>query len=676
MGVAKPKKSFIEKQITEDKSVKSLLSREKLDEYNKRFDHSDEFLSGSLLTLPNLISASRENMFLQQLPQCNMILNPDIPDVYTGYERAIGAYTMAKYTSDRPWQVMNKISRYKTNPNLLYYIVVMDKNGSYDLIKRTFGEQLTESYGYLNDNVDIDSKNVDSMIQQGETLYKCSAFDDAMNYRYGKNANVTYISCTEVTEDAIWMSDEFARKLQYPIIHTINITLNINELFLNLYGNNAIYKTFPDILEETRLKVLCAKRRISNKSIIYNLKDSNLRNIHYHEDDAYFVNGKVIGIDVFCNREVEDIAKNPVNAQILYYYKEQQEFYTSLKKTLGKIISKNPGRVSDTLLHVYHRAEDLTSGKTVVNRTNKFENISLIFTVLDIHHARKGYKITGRFGEKGVVGIVSPKEDMPRNEYGVHADMVLSPQGVFGRLNVGQWTECALTFLSDNIIRELRTHNIPYTIGIPLIIEFLGNVNEKQAADVSQFYMSCDEQYKEAFYNDILANGLKIYQPPFWDNCGFEQLRKLYKKYPYQRYRFTYKGQPIIRRLVMGRKYVMLLKQTPESKYSARGLGMQSALGHPSKSIKFKKYGLPYSNTPIRLGEMECINLMMMNDPESIAVFLCAYANSQKNREALVSQVMQSPNPFVINFHPVENISINRRMLNAFFKIIGIGLED
>jgi hypothetical protein len=676
MGLVKIKESALDKQNAKNRTVKSLISREKLDAYNKRFDHSDEFLSGSLLTLASMISSPRENMFLQQLPQCNMMLDPEVPDVYTGYERAIGAYTMAKYTSDRQWQVIHKITRYKNHPELFYYLIVMDQNGTFDIIKRTFGEQLTESYGYMNNNALIDSKQPDGMIFPGETLYKCSAFDDAMNYRYGKNANVVFLGCTQVTEDAIWMNEEFAKKLQYPMIHTINLTLNINEILLNLYGHDTVYKTFPDILEDTRLKVLCAKRRISNKSIIYNLKDTNLRNIHFHEDDAYYVDGKVVGIDVFCNRNPEDIAKNPVNAQLLYYYNEQQEFYQDVRKKLHKIISKNPGRVSDELLHVYHRAEDLTSGKTVVNGTSKFENISVIFTVLSVHHAKTGYKITGRFGEKGVIGLISPQEDMPLSEYGVYTDMVLSPQGVFGRLNTGQWSETNLTFLSDNIVRELRTNNIPYVLGIPIIFAYLHEVNPKQAQDTSQFYASCDEAYKEAFYTDMITNGIKIHQPPFWDNCRFDELRRLYAKYPYRRYRFTYKGQPIIRRLTMGRKYIMLLKQTPESKYSVRSLGMQSALGHPSKSIKFKKYGLPNSDTPIRLGEMECINLLMMNDPDSIAIFLSAYANSQKNREALVAQTIQAENPFIINFHPVETLSINRKMLNAFFKVGGVGLID
>jgi len=672
----KSKTTVVKQSSQEIKVVKSLISKQMLERYNQAFDHKDTFLGSSLLTLANLLSSPREQMFLSQLPQALMLLNPQVPQVYTGYEKEIARFSNSKYTSDRMWKVINKISRYKTHPDLQYYLILEDQNGMIDIVKRSFGETLTESYGYLNNNSVIDSKVPGSTIGQGEVLYKSTAFDDAMNWRYGRNVNVVYLSCPQVTEDSVWMSDECAKQFEYAMIHSIEMTLNINEILLNLYGNDTVYKSFPDIGEEIKLRVLCAKRRISNKSILFNLKDGNLRNVHYHEDDAFYTSGQVIGIDIFCNRSPEEINKNPVYAQLLYYYNEQQEYYTTLKKTLGKLILHNPGKVSDRLLHIYHRAEDLVSGKTIVNGTSKFENMSVIFTILDIKHAGKGYKVTGRFGEKGVIGTITPKAQMPENQYGIHADCVLSGQGVFGRLNVGQWTETSLTFIADNICRELAAHNIPYAVGFPVLLNFLNDVNPKQAADLNQFYQSCDENYKQILYNEILTEGLKIHQPPFWDNCTFDELRALYAKYRYPRYRFKYGGKDIIRPLTMGKKYLMLLKQTPGSKYSARGLGMQSTLGHPSKSIKYKKYGIPYSNTPIRTGEQENMVLCMMCDPESVALFLSAYSTSAKNREAFVSQIIQAYDPFNIVYTPVERKSINRKMLNCLFKVGGALLKD
>ena len=55
-----------------------------------------------------------------------------------------------------------------------------------------------------------------------------------------------------------------------------------------------------------------------------------------------------------------------------------------------------------------------------------------------------GDKMAGRHGNKGVVSVVVPEEDMPRLEDGTPIDIVLNPLGVPSRMNVGQLMETAL----------------------------------------------------------------------------------------------------------------------------------------------------------------------------------------------------------------------------------------
>src|SRR5574344_2395859 len=49
-----------------------------------------------------------------------------------------------------------------------------------------------------------------------------------------------------------------------------------------------------------------------------------------------------------------------------------------------------------------------------------------------------GDKMAGRHGNKGVVSVIMPVEDMPHDENGVPVDIVLNPLGVPSRMNVGQ----------------------------------------------------------------------------------------------------------------------------------------------------------------------------------------------------------------------------------------------
>ncbi|MFQ5432301.1 MAG: DNA-directed RNA polymerase subunit beta [Nitrospinota bacterium] len=86
-----------------------------------------------------------------------------------------------------------------------------------------------------------------------------------------------------------------------------------------------------------------------------------------------------------------------------------------------------------------------------------------------------GDKMAGRHGNKGVVSVVVPEEDMPKLEDGTPVDIVLNPLGVPSRMNVGQLMETALGMASrvtgehyatpvfdganEGIIRELLREN-------------------------------------------------------------------------------------------------------------------------------------------------------------------------------------------------------------------------
>ena len=52
-----------------------------------------------------------------------------------------------------------------------------------------------------------------------------------------------------------------------------------------------------------------------------------------------------------------------------------------------------------------------------------------------------GDKMAGRHGNKGVISVIMPVEDMPFDEHGEPVDIVLNPLGVPSRMNVGQVLE-------------------------------------------------------------------------------------------------------------------------------------------------------------------------------------------------------------------------------------------
>ncbi len=67
-----------------------------------------------------------------------------------------------------------------------------------------------------------------------------------------------------------------------------------------------------------------------------------------------------------------------------------------------------------------------------------------------------GDKMAGRHGNKGVVSMVVPVEDMPYMEDGTPIDVVLNPLGVPSRMNVGQVLETHLGWAAKSLGRQVR----------------------------------------------------------------------------------------------------------------------------------------------------------------------------------------------------------------------------
>ncbi len=71
--------------------------------------------------------------------------------------------------------------------------------------------------------------------------------------------------------------------------------------------------------------------------------------------------------------------------------------------------------------------------------------------ILQEEHVPVGDKLAGRHGNKGVVSIIVPREDMPNLENGTPVDIVLNPLGVPSRMNVGQILETMLGLLGREL---------------------------------------------------------------------------------------------------------------------------------------------------------------------------------------------------------------------------------
>lgn len=103
------------------------------------------------------------------------------------------------------------------------------------------------------------------------------------------------------------------------------------------------------------------------------------------------------------------------------------------------------GRVSRTLASDWMDTS-IVWDKFHEGRVDKIEESgrSFVIVIETEEPAEIGSKVTGRYGNKGVVTMIRPDDDMPRNEKGQALDIILSPASVPSRINPMQNMEAAL----------------------------------------------------------------------------------------------------------------------------------------------------------------------------------------------------------------------------------------
>ena len=122
---------------------------------------------------------------------------------------------------------------------------------------------------------------------------------------------------------------------------------------------------------------------------------------------------------------------------------------TAEERLLRAIFGEKAREVRDTSLRVPHGEAGTIVDVKIFTRENSDELGPGVNQVIRCYIATKrkisvGDKMSGRHGNKGVISRILPEEDMPFMEDGTPVDIVLNPQGIPSRMNVGQVLEVHL----------------------------------------------------------------------------------------------------------------------------------------------------------------------------------------------------------------------------------------
>ena len=122
---------------------------------------------------------------------------------------------------------------------------------------------------------------------------------------------------------------------------------------------------------------------------------------------------------------------------------------TSEEKLLHAIFGEKTREVRNSSLVVPHGGEGIVHDVKVYTKADSDDLPSGVSKVIRVYIIQKrkiqvGDKMSGRHGNKGVISLILPQEDMPYLPDGTPVDIMLNPQGVPSRMNIGQILELHL----------------------------------------------------------------------------------------------------------------------------------------------------------------------------------------------------------------------------------------
>jgi DNA-directed RNA polymerase subunit beta len=361
------------------------------------------------------------------------------------------------------------------------------------------------------------------------------------------------------------------------------------------------------------------------------------------------MNGTVIDVQVFTRdgvekdsraKEIEEMALAKVKKDLHDEYRivEQDTFHRLERSLVGQAVDGGPQglRPNDTITGSYlerlapeqwfelrpqdesvteqleKAAEHLKDARKILGERYEEKRQKLtagddlapgVLKMVKVYLAVKrriqpGDKMAGRHGNKGVISMIVPEEDMPYMEDGTPVDVVLNPLGVPSRMNVGQVLETHLGWAAKGLGRKIACMLDSRTDLIELR-RFLEGIYEAGGKSKALETLS-DGDIQELASN--LRGGVPIATPVF-DGATEVEIKHLLEMagLPQSGQTILYDGRTgdaFDRPVTVGYMYMMKLNHLVDDKMHARSTGPYSLVTQQPLGGKAQFGGQ-------RFGEME-----------------------------------------------------------------------
>ena len=619
-----------------------------------------------------------------------IVLRVNADEIVTG-EAGVDIYNLTKYTRSNQNTCINQYPLVKVGDKVEAKDIIAD-GPSIDIGELALGQNMRIAFmpwgGY----------NFEDSILISERVVEEDRFTSIHIQELVCTARETKLGSEEITADIPNVGENALSKLDESGIVYIGAEVKGGDILVGKVTPKGETQLTP---EERLLRAIFGEKASD-------VKDTSLRVPSSSK-------GTIIGVQVFTR---EDLNKDPRTLQIqkaeldairLDLKEEETIFETvtveRLKNSLlGKTVTKGKGLKKGTKLSLEDTAEyslddwlslrmsddsdnELleSSSKFLEERRSELEArfedkrkklqtgddlAPGVLKVVKVYLAIKrriqpGDKMAGRHGNKGVISVIKPVEDMPFDKDGIPVDIVLNPLGVPSRMNVGQILETHLGLAAkqlgnkiDVMLREQKA--------ITEVRKFLGDIYQSEYNEQNALIKSMsDEQVLELAGN--LKSGVPMATPVF-DGAEESEVKRMMAlaDLPDSGQIQLYDGctgTPFERPVTVGYMYMLKLNHLVDDKMHARSTGSYSLVTQQPLGGKAQFGGQ-------RFGEMEVWALEAYGAAYTLQEMLTIKSDDVGGRTKMYKNIVDGdyfmepsmPESFNVLLREIRSLGINMEL--------------
>ncbi len=268
-----------------------------------------------------------------------------------------------------------------------------------------------------------------------------------------------------------------------------------------------------------------------------------------------------------------------------------------------------------------------------------------------------GDKMAGRHGNKGVISVIVPEEDMPFTEDGTPVDICLNPLGVPSRMNIGQIFEIHMGWAAAGLGKRIQ-QMLDAKAKTDELRGFLLEVYAEDADACKRIKGMKQAELLELAGN--LTSGVPIATPVF-DGAKEEHIRRMLKLagLPESGQTVLYDGrtgEPFDRPVTIGQMYILKLHHLVDEKIHARSTGPYSLVTQQPLGGKAQFGGQ-------RFGEMEVWALEAYGAAYTLQEMLTVKSDDVQGRTKLYESIVRGDMAFKAGIP--ESFNVLAKELNA-----------